>query len=265
MEKRQVVSNFSRETILNAGVAALLALAVVAAAWAGGPPWKTKPFEQWNQNDVRQILHDSPWAKVQYVPQEWKMSPGGGGAPGMSRAPAGTAAAAEGPAEGAEGAEGVGEEPMGTPEGETAYYVRWNSSRTVREALVRDGILSGKIKEADAPKYLAAPITDYEVVVIGPDMTPFGSTSEDELKAKAYLRGKQSKVKVGATSVQTYRGSGGDRVTAVMFSFPRKTADGKDVAAPQEKGLQFVCNIKNLNLNTTFDPRKMADAKGPDF
>ena len=262
MGKGRIILNFDDRAIVKACVAALLALAVMAVAWAGGPPWKTKPFEQWNQNDVRQILHDSPWAKVQYVPQEWKMNPGGGGAPSMSRAPAGSGAAAEGP----EGrTEGAGEQPMGTPEGQTAYFVRWNSSRTVREALVRDAILSGKIKEADAPKYLRAPITDYEVVVLGPDMTPFRKIAEDELKAKAYLRGKQSKVKVGATGVQIDRSSDGREVRAVMFSFPRKTADGKNVAGPQEKGLQFVFNIKDLNLNTTFDPRKMADAKGPDF
>lgn len=261
MEKRRILVDLSRQAIVRAGAAALLALAVVAVARAGGPPWKTKPFEQWTQNDVREILRDSPWAKVQYVPQEWNIN-GGGGKSEMGRAPGGTVSAAQGPAGGA--AE-PGEQAMGTPQGQAAYYLRWNSSRTVREALVRDAILAGTMKEAEAPKYLSAPITDYEVVVIGPDMTPFGHVSEDELKAKGYLRGKQSKVKVGATSVQINRSSDGRQVTAVLFSFPRKSADGKEVAAPREKGLQFALNIKDLDLNTTFDPRKMTDQKGPDF
>ncbi len=260
MEKRRIVADLSRQAVVRAGVAALLALAIVAAARAGDV-WKTKPFEQWTKNDVRQILYDSPWARVQYVPQEWNIN-GGGGKSEMGRAPGGTVSAAQGPAGGA--AE-VGQQAMGTPQGQAAYYVRWNSSRTVREALVRDAILVGNMKEADAPKYLSAPITDYEVVVIGPDMTPFGKISEDELKAKAYLRGKQSKVKVNATSAEITRSPDGRQVTAVMFSFPKKTTDGKDIAAPQEKGLQFVLNIKDLNLNTTFDPRKMADQKGSDF
>jgi len=247
--------------LAQAGLIALLVLTVLRIAWAGGPPWKTKPFEQWNMNDVRQILHDSPWAKLQYVPAEWNMNARGGKSE-MGRAPGGTTAASEGPASGA--AE-VGEQAMGTPQGEAAYYMRLNSSQTVREALVRDAILSGTMKESDAPKYLDAPITDYEVVVLGPDMRPFGDVSEAELAAKSYLRGKQSKVKVGASNVQIERTPDGRQVTAVMFSFPRKTTDGKDVAAPQEKGLQFVCNIKDLELNTTFDTRKMVDQKGPDF
>lgn len=260
MDKREGTSRGSRLRIGHVAVAALLAIAVGALAWAGGDPWKTKPFEQWNQNDIRQILHDSPWAKVAYVPVEWKA--GGGGKSEMGRAPAGTVSADQGPAG---GAANVGQQAMGTPEGQAAFYLRWNSSRTTREAIVRDGVLSGQIKEDEATKYLSAPIVNYEVVVLGPDMSPFGSISEDELKAKSYVRGKQSKVKVNATSVQISRSADGREVTAVMFSFPRKTADGKDVAAPDEKGLQFVCNIKDLDLSATFDPRKMADSKGPDF
>lgn len=260
MDKRASISHGSRLRIGHAAVAALVVMVVGALAWAGGDPWKTKPFDRWTQNDVRQILHDSPWAKVQYVPEEWKA--GGGGKSEMGRAPGGTVSAAQGPAG---GAANVGQQAMGTPEGQAAFYLRWNSSRTTREALVRDAILSGQMKEDEASKYLSAPIVNYEVVVIGPDMSPFGSISEDDLKAKAILRGKQSKVKVNATGVQISRSADGREVAAVMFSFPRKTADGKDVAAPDEKGLQFVCNIKDLDLNTTFDPRKMADSKGPDF
>ena len=259
MGKSRIISHGRRLRIGHVAVAALLVTALGALAWAGGDPWKTKPFEQWTQNDVRQILHDSPWAKVQYVPEEWKA---GGGKSEMGRAPGGTVSAAQGPAG---GAANVGQQAMGTPEGQAAFYLRWNSSRTTREALVRDAILSGQMKEDEASKYLSAPIVNYEVVVIGPDMSPFGSISEDDLKAKAILRGKQSKIKVNATSVQISRSADGREVAAVMFSFPRKTADGKDVAAPDEKGLQFSCNIKDLDLSTTFDPRKMVDSKGPDF
>jgi len=261
MDKRKIILPGSRLRIGHAAVAALVVMAVGALAWAGGDPWKVKPFEQWNEKDIRQILHDSPWAKVEYVPVEWKA--GRGGKSEMGRAPEGTAAAA---AQGSAGGPAtVGEQAMGTPLGQSAFYLRWNSSRTTREALVRDEVLSGQIKEDEATKYLSAPIVNYEIVVLGPDMSPFGSISEDDLKAKSYLRGKQSKVKVNATSVQISRSADGRRVTAVMFSFPRKTADGKDVAAAGEKGLQFVCNIKDLDLSTTFDPRKMADNKGPDF
>ncbi|HEV2615448.1 MAG TPA: hypothetical protein VGU63_02435 [Candidatus Acidoferrales bacterium] len=120
------------------------------------------------------------------------------------------------------------------------------------------------MKDSEAAQYLNAPMNDYEVAVLGPDMTPFGGVSEDDFKAKAYLRGKQSRVQVNPTKVEMVRSPDG-RVMVVVFTFPRKTADGKDVVAPQEKGLQFACKLKNLDLGATFDPRKMTDQKGPDF
>ncbi|HKV29266.1 MAG TPA: hypothetical protein VJN90_13425 [Candidatus Acidoferrales bacterium] len=258
---RKMIGSAGGMRVWYAGVATLLVLALGALAWAGGDPWKTKPFDQWNENDIRQILHDSPWAKIQYAPMEWKADQGAGKSE-MSRAPEGTMSAARGPAG---GATNVGQQAMGTPEGQAAFYLRWNSSRTVREALIRDAVLSKQMTEEEATKYLSAPITNYEVVVLGPDMSPFGSVSEDQLKASSYLQGKQSKVKVSATSVQIDRSADGRSVTAVMFSFPRKTVDGKDVAAAQEKGLQFSCRLRELDLQQTFDLRKMADQKGPDF
>lgn len=259
MEKRENISHRSRLRIGQVAVAALLVVTLGALAWAGGDPWKTKPFDQWTQNDVRQILGDSPWAQVQFVPAEWTTKSGMEGAPSVSdatNAPVYTPNTNVGQ---------TGQQPVGTPPGRAAYSVRWSSSRTVREALVRDAILNGQVKEADAPKYLSAPISDYEIAVLGPDMTPFGGVSDTEFKSKSYLRGKQSKVQVNPTKVEMMRSPNGSQLMAVVFTFPRKTADGKDIAAPQEKGLQFVCKIKNLDLSATFDPRKMADSKGPDF
>jgi len=180
----------------------------------------------------------------------------------MGSAPAGAAGTYGG---GARGSAGGDQDQAGPSQGQVTYYLRWNSSRTVREALVRDAILSGKMKESDAGKYLTAPVTDYEVLVAGSDMTPFQNSTPDELKAKSSLRGEQSKVEVNPTNVNMVRTPESSRLTAVVFTFLRKASDGKDVAAPGEKGLRFECKLKDLDLRTTFDPRKMADQKGPDF
>lgn len=272
--KGQMFSNLGRRMIVMTGLAGVIALTAVAVARAGGPPWKTKPFEQWTQKELSEILHNSPWAKVESVPADWKPSrfgaanaqegsaPMAGAAPSMGGAPAGAAGTYGG---GARGSAGGDQEQIGSLQGRVMYYIRWNSSRTVREALVRDAILSGKMKESDAEKYLSAPITDYEVLVVGPDMTPFQNSTPDELKAKSFLRGEQSKVEVNPTNVNMVRSPEGSRLTAVVFTFSRKAADGKDVAAAQEKGLRFECKLKDLDLRSTFDPRKMADQKGPDF
>lgn len=274
MKNGQMFSNLRRRIIVMTGLAGVMTLAAVVVARAGGPPWKTKPFEQWTQKEVDEVLHNSPWAKVESVPTDWKPSrlgaanaqegsaPMPGAAPSMGGAPAGAAGTYGG---GARGSAGGDQEQIGSSQGRATYYLRWNSSRTVREALVRDGILSGKLKESDAAKYLTAPVTDYEVLVAGADMTPFQDSTPDELKAKSFLRGEQSKVEVNPSNVNVVRSPEGSKVTAVVFTFSRKAADNKDVAAPEEKGLRFECKLKGLDLRTTFDPRKMADQKGPDF
>jgi hypothetical protein len=269
--------------------AAVISLLLVGLAWAGGDPWKTKPYQQWTQDDIKQILDDSPWAKLERVPMEWldNQRQGRGASP-MERAPgsagmsqtlpqgpgsAGAQAAGGGPGSNyPNGGVGGGPTPdygapslLGTPEGQTLFIVRWNSAQTVREAIVRSHILSGDIKESDASQYLGQPATDYEITVIGPDMTPFGMISQDDLKTKTYLQAKQSKAKVNPTSMQIQRGADGKQVLAVMFSFPRKTADGKDLISPNDRAVQFVVKTKELNLNAGFDLRKMETEKGPDL
>jgi hypothetical protein len=32
-------------------------------AWAGGDPWKGKPYSQWTEQDVTEVMQASPWAK----------------------------------------------------------------------------------------------------------------------------------------------------------------------------------------------------------
>ena len=46
--------------ILLSGCVALLLAAIV---WAGGDPWKSKPYQQWDAKDVRKGLDASPWAR----------------------------------------------------------------------------------------------------------------------------------------------------------------------------------------------------------
>ncbi|HEV2491217.1 MAG TPA: hypothetical protein VGT03_15535 [Candidatus Acidoferrales bacterium] len=272
--------------ITQAALALVVSLLVVGLAWAGGDPWKTKPYQQWTQDDIRQILNDSPWARLERVPMDWRDNQRqGNGANPMERAPGSAGMAQSAPAgpgnTGAGGGPGSnypnagvggGSTPnygapsaMGTPEGQTVFIVRWTSSQTVREALVRDNVLAGKMQESEAAQYLAQPAPSYQVTVIGPDMTPFGNVKEDELKAKTYLQAKQSKQKVTATDVHVERSQDGKQVYVVMFSFPKKTADGQDLISAAEKTVQFGIKLKDLDLHTGFDLRKMTNEKGSDL
>lgn len=147
---------------------------------------------------------------------------------------------------------------------QTPFYIRWYSSRVMREALVREAVIKGQMSDAEGAKFLAEPIADYEVVVLGPDMTPFQNLTEDQLKSVASLEGKQSKQKVAPDKVEIHQGPNG-KTDSLIFFFPKKTNSGADVASSQEKGIEFICKLKGLDLRNMFDPRKMVDDKGQDF
>src|SRR3974390_2789982 len=46
-----------------------LLLAVCLLLFAEDPPWKSKPARQWDQEDAKQVLTDSPWARS--VTPQW--------------------------------------------------------------------------------------------------------------------------------------------------------------------------------------------------
>lgn len=248
-------------------------LIIAGLAWASNEPWKTKPYQQWDKADLAVILKDSPWVKKVVVDVNWKRNPSSGSQAGM--------AASDPTVELREHADmqkggppdtsppdpsmsSVGSSGGASTSPNTAFYIRWYSSRVIREALTRVAIISGRISEAEGAKLLAEPVTDYEIIVFGPDMTPFENLSEDQLKSASSLEGKQSKQKVAPASVRMNKSPDG-RTNSIVFLFPKRTDSGAGVAAAQEKGLEFVCKLKGLNLHNAFDTRKMADEKGADF
>src|SRR5260370_7649269 len=40
-------------------------------AWAGGEPWKGKPYQQWDDKDVQRVFMDSPWARTVILTRTW--------------------------------------------------------------------------------------------------------------------------------------------------------------------------------------------------
>jgi hypothetical protein len=254
----------------------LMLLAVAFVAAAGGDPWKSKPYQQWDSKDIHRILSDSPWARIVRVSAPWRgrksaasQSPSqpssqpppttaSGG--GMSRGSYGSSTAPA-PRAGNEGDE-AGEE-SGTAQ--AAFLVRWNSSRVVREAALRDAILAGKMKESDADRLLAQPAPVYDVFVTGHDMAPFAGADEKELKSHAFLVTRKFRKSIPAAAVQIIRGPDGTSVTALLFSFPRKEPDGEPAIAPDEKGVEFQLTQGDLSLRFTFEPQKMADSRGMDL
>lgn len=252
---------------------AVLALAFVAVA--GGDPWKSKPYQQWDKKDIRRVLGDSPWARIVRVSAPWRSRKPEAASPSQpSSQPPPTAASGGSMSRGSYGSS-TGSAPHAGNEGDeageesgpaqAAFLVRWSSSRVVREAVFRDAILAGKMKQADADRFLAQPSVTYDVFVSGHDMAPFAGVDEKELKSHAFLLTRRSKKTIPAVAVQILRSPDGASVIALLFSFPRKEQDGEPEIAPDEKGVEFQLMQGDLSLRFAFEPQKMIDSQGVDL
>jgi hypothetical protein len=253
-------------------------LVVAALVFAGGDPWKSKPYQQWDDKDVKRILEDSPWAKVVQVDVTWKPGKGnsngdaGGPAPATNQqVPAGGGGKTMGGASPSPAAAPGSNTPVsgatdtGNSSGEASFLVRWVSAKTVEKAVYRKAELAGTMKPEDAEKELAKQLDVYELIVFGPDMTPFQSADEDVLKTSASLIEKKNKQKISPYKIEITRSPDGKKVQAVAFAFLRKAANGEPTIADDDKGVDFNCFVGGAKIHASFDISKMQDTQGRDL
>ena len=241
----------------------LLVAATVFVAinvWAGDP-WE-KSYKDWDEKDVRKILNDSPWSKAVEIERKEKKH-------GLE-APAGAPTIAGARAEDEEDEQEEKDEERGRGEKEKKkddlkFLVRWVSSRTLREASVRGQVLQGKIPEAEADKYLPPAAGDYELALVGIDMSSFQNADESALRAKTYLVAKKSKERITASKVEIVRGPDGKRINAIVFHFPKKSDSRQAEDSVDKKELKFVIRTGAIEIKARFDPQKMIDSQGTDL
>jgi len=246
-----------------------------AAVWASNDPWKDKPYQQWDSKDLQRIFQDSPWAHVVRVDATWEK----GGDAAAAPAPAGGTPSGGAPSGGSHmggygssgggGNPGAGQSTGGGDVGEggasVAFVVRWISSRTFREAMLRDRVLRGQMTEADAQADLAKPVEGIELAVLGPDMTPFKGMDENALKSAASLTGKHSKTKLAPTEVRIQKSQDGTKIAGILFVFPSKASNGEASISPEEKNVEFAVTAGKFTLKSSFEVSKMADSQGRDI
>ena len=264
----------------NLFLAGAFAVLCVAVAFAGDDqqPWKTKDYQQWDANDVRTIWFNSPWAQTVAVDATmWKkMETGGGRTVNLSRGSvdeangtiATTASTGVGAAGSGGGPEGMGQaDQANTANPNTAIFtVRWASSEVERQASVRNATLNGRaIPSEQVTKYLSEEPAEYQLIVLGSDMTQFVNTNEKTLKEKAFLQPTQFMEKIPPSSVQIRRDSATQKVAAVVFTFPKKLPNGEPIVGSHEKFINFNCSVGPLTIATSFELEKMVGKKGPDL
>ena len=232
-------------------------LILTTLAWAGGEPWKDKPYSQWTEQDVARVLQASPWVKNVDSAGAWHPAdshavdnvgayPGGNTVAGPCGTIAGGASRNPGPA------------------GPQMYTVFWWSSRTVQAASMRRMVLKGTMKDVDAEKLLARGSSEYMILIQAANMAIFQQRGEAAFVTAAYIQSKKDKQKISPSHVTFFRAPNGETVTGAVFYFP-KAQNGQPTVSPDEKEVDFHLQIGEQKLDTFFEPRKMVNSQGEDL
>jgi hypothetical protein len=230
-----------------------VALFLAIDLWAGDP-WKQKSYKVWNQNDVRKILNESPWAK------RIEMEAGPTKRAGMESPENG--ATSDGAA-GEESDEGSGREE--NDRAPMTLVVRWVSSRTMRQAWVRGEVLQKRISESDTDKFLPPPSDDSQLLIVGRDMSFFTKLDEDTLRARSFLLRTKSKQIISPSAVQIVRLPDGKGIKGILFRFPKKLLVRPSTLSVDDNDLKFVSQAGTTQIKASFDLQKMVDHEGTDL
>ncbi|MGH9775990.1 MAG: hypothetical protein ACRD50_13705 [Candidatus Acidiferrales bacterium] len=144
------------------------------------------------------------------------------------------------------------------------YVVTWWSAHSVQQASMRRAVLSNLRPASEQDNFKPIDTPFYQVMIYGPDMSVFQKRGNKSFIDKAYLQPKGTKSKIMPAKVEFETAPDG-RVTASIFSFPKKDEHGEDTIAKNEKHVDFYCNIADVWLKTFFEPDKMVAASGPDW
>jgi hypothetical protein len=221
-------------------------------ACANDAPWRGKPYDQWNDNDVERIFTDSPWTRTVAVPRTWSIYSANDGQQNDQL---------HGADRGLPSDSNRSDRASSSPT--VNFYVDWASSRPMRAAAARRGILRGTQRGMDLEKHAKEPQAEYQIIVQAQDMQPFVRHDEKFFEENAFLLTKKNKQKIPAGHVRYERDEKGGQVASVIFFFPKETASGDPVISSDEKSVTFVCKVEESQLRATFEPQKMVDNMGP--
>jgi hypothetical protein len=162
-------------------IRAAAALAVLAGLGLAADFWEKKKYTEWDEDDVRKMLTDSPWAKKNIIELQVSgpgMMPGGGGrggrggrgggGMGSGTMDASVGSSIPGGDAGGGGMRGMGEGAMSAPPRPTATLtVRWHSALPVKEAIVVSQLGKEAETSEKAQAYLKQQSSHYVLCLSG--------------------------------------------------------------------------------------------------
>jgi hypothetical protein len=238
----------------------LVALLCALVTLAGDEPWKTKAYQEWNDTDINQVLQDSPWT-IAFVKttekNETKVLTGSAdrptnSSPNMCKDDQQKTVPCTLP-------------PIYLYDESTianSYELRvtWTSSRTVRKALARRGVLHSKVSVPAADKFVAQSLEEYHLVLGG--LTTLDQLNEETIRQTAHLKVQGSRKEIGASRVSLAMSG---LWPAITIFFPKKGPDGSPTISDGNTSVDFECKLGKLKVKVTFDLRGMTDGQGPDL
>lgn len=235
----------------------ILFVATVAAClgWSADF-WHQKRFTEWSNKEVQKVMTDSPWAhQTNATPDRSRTreaAPPGGGEPGFSDIESGMGGGGGRGGGGRRGGGGAmgGGPPMGPPA--IPVLVRWHSSLTIRQALVRAQFGDEAGTSDKAAEFLTRPQNFYVVTVSGLPLRFFQRVDPQELQqalkqsASLHVRGLPD-VNPGDIQFQATEQS-----LTVFFAFPRS----QEIQV-EHKEAEFISNIGPLQVKRKFKLAEM--------
>jgi hypothetical protein len=250
---------------INPITGSLLVSSLAAVMLWAGEPWKEKPSTEWTEKEVKKILGDSPWSR----PVKKNMGP----RPAPQRPPSQPVQRRVGTVYDASGRPiPVYEErnrPLNSPDDlrgapgvlRQLFVVRWASSSTVREAIVRQRQLLG-ISDQEKDTALLSQMPTEHVIVVSGMMGGFLGLTEDILRGKAQLELMPRKKKISPQAVRFVWDTG--QLLAVEFYFPREL-EGVGLIGLAGERIRFYCPTTIADIKVDFDLRKMVRDGKPDL
>ena len=207
--------------------------------------WKTKPYTEWNEKELKKLLTNSPWAKeVTAVLPGGGGGGGAGGGGGMDVETMGGGAGANVGGGGAVGGGGGGSAPAVTAK------VRWQTAMPVKQALVKMKYGAEAATSTQAQQVLTAKNDIYVLVLEGlpQRMAQMGGAKLQENLKKSTVLKHGDKTPISPAQVEI---GVADKQILIYFAFPKT-----DEIVLEDKDVEFVSKVGPAEFRKKF---KLAD------
>jgi hypothetical protein len=221
-------------------------LAAIALLAEGDLPWKAKPVSQWNEQDAKRVLADSPWVKQVHLQRIPDLSvaqrvDGGNWEAGISGGVGLAGTGLLGPKRAAEAIAKAHARPdPGT------VMVRWESALPVQAA-------EAKLGETGA----SAGIGDYYAIAVYNITPPFRWNLANQLRGLAALKRDQKKDLKPKRVEVLWHDSG---LVTVVYLFSRSAEITR-----KDLDIRFQAQIGRLFVSQSFAPQEMQFEGKPEF